>query len=160
MSRDKGRGVRRLGSLGAALGAAMLLAPTAAAAAENFTFESALKQIDGLRVPATGSPFQGARVFSISNTVTFAGGRKATSSGKCSSWTAASGSIFSSTGVCAVPDVYNLRFNCSPAANADGESDCWGLLEFVGGPAKGRTGVVAFRRSSDSTRFVGVGTQN
>ena len=160
MSKNTGRGVRGLGSLAAVLGAAMLLAPATAGAAENFTFESALKQIDGLRAPATGNPFQGARVFSISNTATFADGRKATTSGKCSSWTAASGSIFSSTGVCAVPDVYNLRFNCSPAANTDGESDCWGLLEFTGGPAKGRTGVVAFRRSSDSTRFVGVGSQN
>ncbi len=160
MSRGMGLPVRGLGSLAAALGAAMLLAPSAAAAAENFTFESALKQIDGLRVPATGSPFQGARVFSISNTVTFASGRKGATTGKCASWTAPPGSGFSSQGVCAAPDAYNLRFSCSPAANSDGESDCWGLLEFVGGPAKGHTGVVAFRRSSDSTRFVGVGTQN
>ena len=152
--------IGRLGWAPALLGAALLLAPATAGAAENFTFESALKQIDGLRVPASGSPFQGARVFSVNNTVTFADGRKATTSGKCSSWTAAQGSMFSSTGVCAVPDVYNLRFNCSPAANTDGESDCWGSLEFLGGPAKGRTGVVAFRRSGDSTRFVGVGTQN
>jgi hypothetical protein len=160
MSIGTRRKVRGLGPLPAMLAIALLLAPGAAGAAENFTFESALKQIDGLRLPATGSPFQGARVFSLSNTVTFADGRKATTSGKCSSWTAAPGSTFSSTGVCVVPDVYNLRFNCSPAADKEGESDCWGGLEFLGGPAKGRTGSVAFRRSSDSTRFVGVGTQN
>jgi hypothetical protein len=140
--------------------AVLLLAPATAGAAENFTFESTLKQTDGLRVPGTGSPFQGSRVFSLSNTVTFADGRKATTTGKCASWTAAAGSAFSSTGICAVPEVYNLRFNCSPAADKEGESDCWGGLEFLGGPAKGRTGVVTFRRSSDSTRFVGVGSQN
>ena len=136
-----------------------LLSAVSASASENFTFETALKLIDGLRVPATGSPFQGARVFNISNTTTFADGRKATTAGKCSSWTAAPGTAFISTGVCAVPDAYTLRFNCAAAANAPGESDCWGLLESVAGPSKGRTGVVAFRRSADSTRFVGVGTQ-
>lgn len=144
----------------AVLGAALLLAPAAAGAAENFTFESALKLIDSLRVPAAGSPFQGARVFSVSNTTTFADGRKATTTGKCSSWTAAAGSGFSSTGVCLSPDAYSLRFNCAPATDKEGESDCWGRLELVGGSAKGRTGVVAFRRNADSTRFVGVGAQN
>ena len=138
---------------------AMLLGATTASAAENFTFETTLKLIDGVRVPLTGSPFQGARVFSISNTTTFAAGRKATTNGKCSSWTAPAGSMFISTGVCAVPDAYTLRYSCSAAVDKSGESDCWGLLEFIGEAGKGRTGVVAFRRSSDSTRFVGVGTQ-
>ncbi|WP_293677117.1 hypothetical protein [uncultured Phenylobacterium sp.] len=143
------------------IAAALLCAPGAASAAENFTFESTLKLIDSVRVPATGSPFEGARVFSISNTTTFADGRKGTTTGKCSTWTAPAGSMFTATGVCALaPNDYTARFNCSPAANTDGESDCWGLLEVVSGPAKGRTGVIAFRRSSDSTRFVGVGTQN
>lgn len=142
------------------LGAALLMTPAAAGAAENFTFETALKLIDSLRVPATGSPFQGARVFSVSNTTTFADGRKATTTGKCSSWTAAEGSGFSANGVCLSPDAYSLRFNCAPAAGKDGESDCWGLLELVGGSGKGRTGVVTFRRNADSTRFIGVGTQN
>jgi hypothetical protein len=146
--------------LAAAACLGLLLAPTAAYAAENFTFDTALKLIDGVRVPATGSPFQGGRVFSFSNTTTFAGGRKATTTGKCSSWTAAAGSMFTSTGVCAVPDAYTLRFSCSPAADKPAESDCWGLLEMLGPDAKGHTGVVAFRRSDDSTRFVGVGTQN
>lgn len=145
--------------LAAAACVAMLLGATAASAAENFTFESALKLIDGVRVPLTGSPFQGARVFSISNTTTFAAGRKATTNGKCSSWTAPAGSMFISTGVCAVPDAYTLRYSCSAAVDKSGESDCWGLLEFIGEAGKGRTGVVAFRRSADSTRFVGVGTQ-
>lgn len=151
---------RRPGPWLCSLAAGLLLAPGVAGAAENFTFESTLKQVDGLRVPATGSPFQGARVFTLSNTATFADGRKATTTGKCASWTAAAASGFSSTGVCAAPDVYEMRFNCSPAKDKEGESDCWGSLAFVGGPAKGRTGVVTFRRNSDSTRFVGVGTQN
>ena len=138
---------------------AVLLGATAASAAENFTFETALKLIDGVRVPPTGSPFQGARVFSFSNTTTFADGRKAASSGKCSSWTAAPGTAFISTGVCAVPDAYTLRYNCAAAADKSGESDCWGLLELISEAAKGQTGVIAFRRSADSTRFVGVGTQ-
>ena len=143
-----------------AAGLAVLLGSTTASAADNFTFESALKLIDGVRVPLTGSPFQGARVFNISTTTTFADGRKATTSGKCSSWTAAPGTAFISTGVCAVPDAYTLRFNCSAAADKSGESDCWGLLENISQAGKGRTGVVAFRRSADSTRFVGVGTQH
>jgi len=153
-------GVGRVGPLAAGLFLAVLLGPAAACAAENFTFETALKLIDGVRVPAAGSPFQGGRVFSFSNTTTFAGGRKATTTGKCSSWTAPAGSTFNSTGVCAVPDAYTLRFSCSPAADKAGESDCWGLLESLGPDAKDHTGVVAFRRSDDSTRFVGVGTQN
>ena len=136
-----------------------MLGATAAGAAENFTFESALKLIDGVRVPLTGSPFQGARVFTVSNTVTFASGRKAASSGKCSSWTAAPGSMFISTGVCAVPEAYTLRFSCSAAADKSGESDCWGALEYPGDAGNGHSGVVAFRRSADSTSFVGVGTQ-
>lgn len=152
--------VRGFEPLLALLTVGLLLAPANASAAENFTFESTLKLIDGVRAPATGSPFQGARVFSLSNTATFADGRKATTTGECASWTAATGSGFSSTGVCAAPDLYNLRYNCSPATDKEGESDCWGKLEFLGGPAKGRTGVVSFRRNSDSTRFVGVGTQN
>ena len=138
---------------------AVLLGATTANAAENFTFESALKLIDGVRVPLTGSPFQGARVFSISNTTTLADGRKATTSGKCSSWTAAPGTAFISTGVCAVPDAYTLRYSCSAALDKSGESDCWGLLEYISEASKDRTGVVAFRRSADSTRFVGVGTR-
>lgn len=138
---------------------AALLGATAAAAADNFTFETALKLIDGVRVPLTGSPFQGSRVFSFSNAVTFADGRKAASSGKCSSWTAAPGSMFTSTGVCAVPEAYTLRYSCSAALDKSGESDCWGLLEYISEAGKGHTGVVAFRRSADSTRFVGVGTQ-
>ena len=142
-----------------AVGLAAMLGATAAGAAENFTFESALKLIDGVRVPLTGSPFQGARVFSFSTNVTFANGRKAASSGKCSSWTAAPGSMFISTGVCAVPEAYTLRFSCSAAADKSGESDCWGALDFLGEAGKGHTGVVAFRRSADSTSFVGVGTQ-
>lgn len=158
MSRRTRRGVRPLGL--ALLLATALLAPETAGAAENFTFESALKQIDGLRVPATGSPFQGARVFSVSNTTIFASGRKATTTGKCSSWTAPAGSGFSSTGICLSPDAYSLRFNCAPATDKEGESDCWGRLELVGGTTGGRTGVVAFRRNADSTRFTGVGAQN
>lgn len=150
----------RIGSTPLVLALGLLLTPVTAGAAENFTFESTLKLVDSLRVPATGSPFQGARVFSLSNTATFADGRKATTTGKCASWTAGPGSGFTSTGVCASPDTYNLRFDCSPAADKPDESDCWGRLEFLDGPAKGRTGVVAFRRNADSTRFVGVGTQN
>ena len=152
------RSVRRPAWPAVAACLAALLGATAAAAAENFTFESALKLIDGVRVPLTGSPFQGSRVFSFSTTVTAADGRKIASSGKCSSWTAAPGSMFTSTGVCAVPDAYTLRYSCSAALDKSGESDCWGLVEFIGEGDKGRTGVIAFRRSSDSTRFVGVGT--
>lgn len=135
---------------------ASLLGATAAGAAENFTFESTAKAIDGVRVPLTGNPYQGARVFSISSSTTYGDGHKEVTAGKCANWANAPSAQFPQSGVCSVADVYTLRYSCAPAAEMPTESNCWGLLEGVGGRFKGRTGVIAYR--SNSTGSVGVGT--
>ncbi len=142
-------------TLSAAACLATLLAATTASAAENFSFDSTAKGIDGVRVPATGNPFQGARVFSISTTTTYADARKEVTVGKCGSWVNAPGSMFPQSGICAF-EQYTVRFSCAPASDASAESNCWGLLEGVGGRLQGRTGVIAYR--SNATGSVGVGS--
>ena len=126
--------------------AALLLAsaPFAANAAETFTFNSTVKAIDGVRVPATGPQFGGGRVFSIATDTTYADSHKDATSGKCASWTNPPGSQFPQSGVCTYGD-YTVQFSCAAPTDASGEANCWGLLEGAGGRFKGKSGVISYR---------------
>lgn len=137
------------------LAAALLLlcAPVAAQAADNFTFTNTTKMIDGVRVPAQGADFRGARVFSFSTDVVYANGQKETVSGKCSGWKNPPGAQFDQSGVCASPGAYTMQYSCQPEAGKN-EGNCWGYL--VGeGRFKGRTGLVTYRSSASGNTGVG-----
>jgi hypothetical protein len=138
------------------LAAALLLlcAPVAAHAADNFTFTTTAKAIDGVRVPATGPSFGGARVFNFSSDTVYADGHKETTGGKCSDWRNPPGAQFPQSGVCNSPQ-YDVQYSCG-APDANG-ANCWGLLTGKDGKYKGRTAVIAYRSTTTS---IGVGRWN
>jgi hypothetical protein len=120
-------------------------APLAAHAAETFTFSSAAKAFNGVRVPATGPEFAGGRIFDITTDDAFADGHKETAAGKCAGWTNPPGSQFPQTGVCSFGELYSLQYSCAAGDAPSGEANCWGLLVGTGGRYKGKTGVISYR---------------
>jgi hypothetical protein len=142
------------------LAAALLLlcAPVAAHAADNFTFSTVNKPIEGVRVPLQGQSFQGAQVFSFTSDVTYADGHKESIAGKCGGWKNPPGAQFDQSGACVAPKNYTMQYSCQPETGKNA-SNCWGYL--VGAPEgafKGRTGVLAYRTTA--TGVIGVGRWN
>ena len=136
----------------------LLCAPLAAHAADDFTFSTVNKGIDGVRVPLQGSSFGGAQVFSFISDTVYADGHKDSIPGKCSGWRNPPGAQFEQSGVCVAPKAYTLRYSCQSEAGKN-VSNCWGYLEAAPESAfKGRTGVLAYRTTA--TGVVGVGRWN
>ena len=132
-------------------------APIAAHASDTFTFTTAAKMIDGVRVPATGAPpFQGVRVFTITTTTTYADGHKEATSGKCGEWRNPPGAEFPGSGVCQY-DEYTVHYSCAPAPENGKEANCWGLLTGIGGRYNGKTGTITYRNGQT---LVGTGLWN
>ncbi|HEY2751577.1 hypothetical protein [Phenylobacterium sp.] len=142
-----------------ALTIALLLAaaPFAAHAADDFTFVTTGKVVDGIRVPAEGAAFQGVQVTTYTAQVTYLNGKKETAEGKCGAWRNPPGAQFPTTGICVVPHVYEQQYSCQPEGTA--ASNCWGYLRGLpDGPWAGRTGLITYH--SDAKGLSGVGRWN
>jgi hypothetical protein len=139
------------------LAAVLLLvcAPVAAQAADNFTFTTTGKTVDGVRVPAQGASFQGAQVTSFSTDVAYADGKKETVGGKCAVWKNPPNAQFDQSGVCTSPSLYTMQYSCQPDQAKIG-LECWGyLIGAAEGRYKGRTGLVTYHSSAKGIAGVG-----
>jgi hypothetical protein len=117
------------------------------AGAETFTFVNAnagtADQVV-LRSPNPDGRPSGATVYATRTSATFADGKKAETSARCSNWILPPGSQFGQNGVCEYKDangsLYESRFTCAAPTKGATGIDCWGTLVGTGGAWKGRTG--------------------
>lgn len=145
---------------------ALLLASasTAAANAESFTFTSTnTVQNAVVAIGSDGKPVQAAFSAGQSN-ATYASGRMTTNTFSCANWSSTPGSIFDSYGACNYSepggDSASIIAGCDYANKDQTEVDCWGALNGLDGPHKGKTGTMSWRQKIDMTAKTGtaVGT--
>lgn len=132
-----------------------------AAQAETFTFVNTTTGADQVTLPSArpdGRP-AGASLNRTTTVATFADGRKAETSARCSSWILPPSSEFGSNGVCDYKDangpLYQSRFTCNAPQPGGKGVDCWGSLLGVGGVWKGRTGAFTFHTEQNGNHGEG-----
>jgi hypothetical protein len=136
------------------------VAAPAANAAETFTFTSTVKSNDVAMSTAPGAKPVFGGTADVTSKTTFADGKVLQSSGKCANWSAPPGSIFDTTGSCALGDasgeLYTVQFSCATDAAKAPEANCWALLIGTGGAWKGKTGMATYRTDASSAHGVGM----
>jgi len=126
---------------------AALCAYAGAAGAETFTFVNtnagAADQVVLRSSNPDGRPM-GATVYATKTSATFADGKKAETSARCSTWVLPPDSQFGQSGVCEYKDtagpLYESRYTCAAPTKGANGLDCWGTLTGTGGAWKGRNG--------------------
>ena len=140
-------------------------ATASAASAETFTFTSTSTTQNAVVAPVAGSdkPVQAAFITGASK-ATYASGKPTTNPCPCANWSSTPGSIFDSYGACTYTepggDTASIVAGCSYTNKERTEADCWGGLNGLGGPHKGKTGSMSWhnKTSADGKTGAAVGT--
>jgi hypothetical protein len=147
---------------------AALLASTALANAETFTFTG--KNVPGKQIAApgpAGKPIVAAQ--STGDTeLTWASGKKQSAKNECMAWSAPPGSGFSVAGVCSSTSSDGsklaIAFSCVSLNDKNTMSDCWGKITGMSGPQQGKTSTVSWRGTQNPDgnggTVVGAGVQH
>lgn len=147
---------------------AALFVTSSVASAETFTFTGSTTP--GMQIAGPGP--MGKPIFSGSfkgqTSVTWASGKKSTSTSDCNGWSAPPGSGFSVQGMCQSTDSDGskqfLAFSCISLNDKNTMSDCWGRMTGTAGPAQGKTSTASWRGTQNAdgkgSTLTGAGVQN
>jgi len=131
-----------------ALAAAILVASTATAQAETFSFTSTGLVIKNIGGPMVGGPPVFVGISTEAGQTTWASGATVTTQSTCASWTSVPGAQFPYSGVCEITlsngDTNRMAFGCNALGRDASEADCWGSLSGLSGSHAGRVGTVSF----------------
>jgi len=136
---------------------ATLLAACAAvpaASAETFTFTSTSTTQNALVAPVPGGkPVQAAFLSGASHAV-YASGRAVDNKFQCADWSSPPGSIFDAYGACNYVepggDTATILIGCDFATPDRLEANCWGGLEGIDGPHKGKSGTISWHAKTSA----------
>lgn len=150
------------------IAAAALLASTAVASAETFTFTGKSTPGQQIAGPGPGGKPMVAGTSKGETELTWASGKKTKSTNDCIAWSAAPGSGFSIQGICAATDAdgakSSLVFSCISLNDKNTASDCWGRLTGLSGSLQGKTSTASWRGTQNAdgkgSTIVGAGVQN
>jgi hypothetical protein len=135
--------------------AALLLGASGAAAnAETFTFHSTGTVVNQVVAQPPGGEKPVVAVFLVGKTTnTWASGQTSKNDYSCANWTSTPGSIFDTYLACTFTDTNGDK--ASLIAGCDNnkdmtEGDCWGGLNGLDGPHKGKTGTMAWHSKNNA----------
>lgn len=142
---------------------AALLASTALANAEAFTFTSKGTITNQVGAPGPGGMPTGASFSTVESATTWASGKKTTAKGSCATWSAAPGGALSVNGACTLTDAdggYAASFACAPMDKTNTVAHCWGGLTGTSGKHQGKSGTVSWRttQAADGKSNTAVGS--
>lgn len=132
---------------------AALLASTAIASAESFTFTSTGQVTN--QVGATGPMGRpvGTTISTIESKVTWASGKKTTAKGTCGTWSAPPGGGITNNGACTLADedgAFSAFFACASLDEKNTMANCWGQLSGTSGAYQGKSGTVSWRATQSA----------
>ena len=142
---------------------AALLASTAVASAEAFTFTSSGQTTNQVGAPGPMGRPVGSSFATIESQVTWASGKKSTSKGTCGTWSAPPGGGITNNGACALSDAdgaFSAYFACASLDDKNTMANCWGQLTGTTGKYQGKGGTVSWRatQSADGKSNTAVGS--
>jgi hypothetical protein len=142
---------------------AALLATTAVASAEAFTFTSKGTMTNQVGAPGPGGRPVGASFATVESETTWASGKKSTSKGNCASWSAPPGGGITNNGACMLsgPDGdFSSAFACASLNDKNTLANCWGTVTGTSGSLKGKSGTVSWRvtQSADGKSTTSIGS--
>lgn len=148
-----------------AIATAILVASTAAAQAETFSFSSTGRVNKNIGGPMVGGPPALVGISTEAGQTTWASGATVTTQSTCANWTSAPGAQFPYSGVCDIDlsngDIDRMAFGCKALGPDASEANCWGSLSGLSGSRAGRIGTVSFHiwgfSKSPSLRTAGAG---
>jgi hypothetical protein len=135
-----------------------------AANAQSFTFQSTATVQNAVAAPVKGGkPVQAVFIAGKSQT-NWLGGKTSTNTFQCASWSSTPGSLFDSYTACTYADTNgdsaSIIAGCDFTNDARTESDCWGGINGLEGPHKGKSGTMAWhgKNGSDGKTGLSAGT--
>jgi hypothetical protein len=140
-----------------------LLATTAVASAEAFTFTGKGTLTSQVGAPGPGGRPIGTSMAAVENETTWASGKKTTNKGTCGTWSAPPGSGMTNTGACTLsgPDgIFSVAYGCASLNDKNTVANCWGSLTGTSGSLQGKTGTASWRvtQSADGKSTTSVGS--
>jgi hypothetical protein len=127
---------------------AALLASTAMANAEAFTFTSKGTITSQIMAPGPMGKPVGVAMSTFESATTMASGKKLTVKGTCGSWTAPPGGGVAVNAACQGSDetgAFSAFFACAPANDKNTVSNCWSEFTGTSGAYKGKTATASWR---------------
>ena len=145
------------------ISAAALLASTAMANAEAFTFTSTGTLTNQVGAPGPMGRPVGASFANVESQTTWASGKKTTSKGTCATWTAPPGGGITTNGACILNESdggFAASFACASLDDKNTTANCWGAITGASGKYKGLGGTISWRAklSADGKTNSAVGT--
>ncbi|MEQ1867657.1 MAG: hypothetical protein ABL996_23790 [Micropepsaceae bacterium] len=145
------------------IASAALLASTAVASAEAFTFTSTGTVTNQVGAPGPGGRPIGATFSNIESQTTWASGKKSSSKGTCGAWSAPPGGGITTSGACSLtgPDGnFSASFACASLNDKNTMANCWGSLTGTSGMFQGKGGTISWRatQSADGKSNTSVGS--
>lgn len=142
---------------------AALLASTAVASAEAFTFTSTGTLTNQVGAPGPMGRPTGATFANVESKTTWASGKTTTSKGTCATWTAPPGGGITTNGACALsePDGgFAASFACASLDDKNTKANCWGALSGTSGKYQGKGGTISWRAtlSADGKTNTAIGS--
>ena len=144
---------------------AALLATTAVASAEAFTFKGTGTLTSQVGAPGPGGGPIGTSMATVENETTWASGKKTTNKGTCGTWSAPPGGGITNNGACMLsgPDgAFSVSFACASLNDKNTVANCWGGLTGTSGTLKDKSGTASWRvtQSADGKSTTTVGSGN
>ena len=142
---------------------AALLATTAVASAEAFTFTSTGTLTSQVGAPGPGGRPQGTSMATVESQTTWASGKKSTSKGTCGTWSAPPGGGITNNGACMLSGSdgdFSVAFACASMNDKNTVANCWAGLTGTAGGFKGKSGTASWRvtQSADGKSSTSTGS--
>ena len=131
------------------ISAAAILASTAAANAESFSFDGTGQVTNQVQAAGPQGQPVGATFANVESQTNWASGRKTSSKGTCANWSIAPQGGITSNGACAMTDsdggAFSLSFACAALDAKNAMANCWGSMAGTGGAYQGKAGTISWR---------------